>query len=87
MPFGHPFFITVFGGDSVVTIKDRIKSKLMISETEFKQWRFAKIININNFNEYSYSIEPGVRNAQMIRDEDDPLELKQYFFPPAVPNL
>ena len=38
--FGQPFLMPVGSGEPILSVKHRVKTKLQVSDTEFKAWRF-----------------------------------------------
>jgi len=92
-PFGHPFYLPIYPDDTVPKIKERMIKKLVVDEREFKHWRFSKVIEGEEGQQgrggrfanggagnNAFTIDHSMRNMQMMRDEDDPKELQQYFF-------
>lgn len=76
IPYGHPFFLPVYPTDSVPLIKKRIQEKLKVPEREFKQWRLGKVFQAD---QHAQLFEQ-VGSRHLLRDEDNPEELKQFFF-------
>lgn len=70
--FGHPFMLSIHATDSGVDLKNRIRDKLNLPESQFKHFRIAKCTLASE-----QSFEAG-RN--LIKDEDTPETLQDFLF-------
>eukprot|EP00397_Hematodinium_sp_SG-2012_P000753 GEMP01000754.1.p1 GENE.GEMP01000754.1~~GEMP01000754.1.p1 ORF type:complete len:1240 (+),score=167.23 GEMP01000754.1:229-3948(+) len=41
--FGHPFFLEVRNGDTVAVLKEKIQKKLLVPNTEYRNWRICRV--------------------------------------------